>query len=151
MFLSLWAAVTTFLVPRPLLLLLSLGMTAQLPMKSLFWLRTPLEPESLGAAEFDDGSDFLHTSSEPTFDRLLLGGQSLGGSRRLRHLLLWFHLLDGFRISLDGSGLLNLSLRLRRSLFGLGRRRRLLLSFLRRHFYIKIFFSIFLTEKVLNF
>merc|ERR1712038_766905 len=40
MFLSLWAAVTTFLVPRPLLLLLSFGMTAQLPMKSLFWLRT---------------------------------------------------------------------------------------------------------------
>merc|ERR1719422_3067693 len=40
MFLSLWAAVTTFLVPLPLLLLLSFGMTAQLPMKSLFWLRT---------------------------------------------------------------------------------------------------------------
>merc|ERR1711962_1254658 len=40
MFLSLWAAVTTLLVPLPLLLLLSFGMTAQLPMKSLFWLRT---------------------------------------------------------------------------------------------------------------
>merc|ERR1719330_557066 len=40
MFLSLCAAVTTFLVPLPLLLLLSFGMTAQLPMKSLFWLRT---------------------------------------------------------------------------------------------------------------
>merc|ERR1712107_185079 len=39
MFLSLCAAVTTFLVPLPLLLLLSFGMTAQLPMKSLFWLR----------------------------------------------------------------------------------------------------------------
>merc|ERR1712061_359344 len=39
-FLSLGAAVTTFLVLRPLLLLLSLGMTAQLPIKSLFWLRT---------------------------------------------------------------------------------------------------------------
>merc|ERR1719342_815324 len=31
MFLSLWAAVTTFLVPLPLLLLLSFGMTALLP------------------------------------------------------------------------------------------------------------------------
>merc|ERR1711963_150520 len=31
MFMGLWAAVTTFLVPLPLLLLLSFGMTAQLP------------------------------------------------------------------------------------------------------------------------
>ena len=29
-------------------------------------LGSPLESESLGAAEFDDGPDFLHASSEPT-------------------------------------------------------------------------------------
>merc|ERR1719158_2704482 len=37
MFLSLWAAVMTFLVGA-LLLLQSSGIMAQLPMKSLFWL-----------------------------------------------------------------------------------------------------------------
>merc|ERR1711899_604866 len=54
MFLSLWAAVTTFLVPLPLLLLLSFGMTAQLPMKSLFWLRTRQE----------QGSSWCRTASQ---------------------------------------------------------------------------------------
>ena len=39
MFLSLWAAVMTFLVGALLLLLKSSVMTAQLPTKSLFWLR----------------------------------------------------------------------------------------------------------------
>ena len=39
MFLSLWAAVMTFLVGALLLLLKSSGMMAQLPTKSLFWLR----------------------------------------------------------------------------------------------------------------
>merc|ERR1711884_45925 len=39
MFLSLWAAVSTFLVGALLLLLKSSVMTAQVPTKSLFWLR----------------------------------------------------------------------------------------------------------------
>merc|ERR1719189_1404956 len=71
MFLSLWAAVTTFLVPLPLLLLLSFGMTAQLPMKSLFWLRTRQSrgtlqgsPLRAGDREQEQGSSWCRTASQ---------------------------------------------------------------------------------------